>query len=79
MKQAAEARRQQIENAREESTQRNIEEQDRREGIRESLNSQLKIASFGKMTGESAKASLEEARSRVSRIESGILNGDYSS
>ena len=56
-----------------------MEEQDRREGIRESLNSQLKIASFGKMTGEGAKASLEEARSGISRIESGILNGDYSS
>lgn len=56
MKQAAEARKQQIENAREESTQRSIEEQERREGIRESLKNSQKIASFDKMTGEDAKS-----------------------
>lgn len=31
------------------------------------------------MTGEEAKSQLEEARSGISRIESGMLNGDYSS
>ena len=79
LKQAAEERRRQIENAREESAQKNIEEQERREDIRESLRNQLKIASFEKMIGEGAKSSLEEARSGVSRIESAMLNGDYSS
>ena len=37
LKQVAEARKQQIENAREESTQRNIEEQQRREDILEAF------------------------------------------
>ena len=37
LKQAAEARKQQIENAREESIQKNIEEQERREDILEAF------------------------------------------
>ena len=56
LKQVAEARRQQIENAREESIQKNIEEQERREDIleafRENASSQSTQLAWGAIARE---------------------------
>lgn len=58
MKQAAEARKQQIENAREESIQKNIEEQERREDIleafKETASDKITQLAWGQIARENA-------------------------